>query len=166
MRVLEVFVIFSMVMVSLIQAYVESIKLCYTYMWLTISQLYFKVIVLKCIRTSPRLVWLSGFSASLWTEGLPVRFPSGHIPGLQARSLVGGVREATKRTSREADVSLAHWCFSPSLSPSLPFSLEINKQHIFLIIKCKRMSKIMNIVAKKQKSRKIHKFIIMIKEEK
>ena len=32
MRVLEVFVIFSMVMVSLIQAYVESIKLCYTYM--------------------------------------------------------------------------------------------------------------------------------------
>ena len=25
------------------------------------------------------------------------------------------------------DLSLAHWCFSPSLSPSLPFSLKINK---------------------------------------
>ena len=25
------------------------------------------------------------------------------------------------------DVSLAHWCFSPSLSPFLPFSLKVNK---------------------------------------
>ena len=40
---------------------------------------------------------------------------SGHVPGLQAGSLVGGVWEATDR------------CFSPSLPPSLPLSLKINK---------------------------------------
>ena len=36
---------------------------------------------------------------------------SRHTPGLNARSPVGGAREAT-----------THWCFSPSLSPSLPLS--------------------------------------------
>ena len=41
---------------------------------------------------------------------------SGHRPGLQARSPVGGAWEAT-----------THWCFSPSLSPSLLFSLKIKK---------------------------------------
>ena len=41
---------------------------------------------------------------------------SGHTPGLQARSPVGGAREAA-----------THWYFSPSLSPSLPLSLKINK---------------------------------------
>ena len=40
---------------------------------------------------------------------------SGHMPGLWARSPVGGTWEATM-----------HWCFSPSLSPSLPLSLKIN----------------------------------------
>ena len=40
---------------------------------------------------------------------------AGHVPGMQARSPVGGVQEATNR------------CFSPSLSPSFPLSLEINK---------------------------------------
>ena len=40
------------------------------------------------------------------------------MPGLWARSLVGGAQEAT-----------THWCFSPSLSPSLPFSLKINKYY-------------------------------------
>ena len=35
---------------------------------------------------------------------------SGHMPGLWARSLVGGTHKAT-----------THWCFSPSLSSSLPF---------------------------------------------
>ena len=34
---------------------------------------------------------------------------SGHMPGLWARSPVGGARETT-----------THWCFSPSLSPFLP----------------------------------------------
>ena len=37
---------------------------------------------------------------------------SGHMPGLRARSPVGGTWEVT-----------THWCFSPSLSHSLPFYL-------------------------------------------
>ena len=41
---------------------------------------------------------------------------SGHVPGLQARSPVGGVWETT-----------TPWCFSCSLSPSLPLSLKISK---------------------------------------
>ena len=41
---------------------------------------------------------------------------SGHRPGLQARSPVGGVQEAA-----------THWCFSSSLFPSPFFSLKINK---------------------------------------
>ena len=43
------------------------------------------------------------------------------MPGLQARSPVGGTWKAND------DVSLTHQCFSPSPSPSLPFSLKINK---------------------------------------
>ena len=38
---------------------------------------------------------------------------SAHMPGLQANSPVEGVRQAT------------NWCFSPSLSPSLPLSLKL-----------------------------------------
>ena len=41
---------------------------------------------------------------------------SGHIPGVWARSQVGGAWEAT-----------THWHFHPSLSPSLPLPLKINK---------------------------------------
>ena len=41
---------------------------------------------------------------------------SGHMSELQARSPVRGAWETT-----------AHWCFSPSLSPSLPLCLKINK---------------------------------------
>ena len=41
---------------------------------------------------------------------------SGHMPGLQTRSPVGGVWEAT-----------TCWCFSSSLSPCLPPSLKISK---------------------------------------
>ena len=44
---------------------------------------------------------------------------SGHMPGLQARIPVGGTWEAT-----------THGCFSPSLSPSLPLSLKINKYNL------------------------------------
>ena len=40
---------------------------------------------------------------------------SEHMPGLWDRSPVGGEWQAT-----------THWCFSPSLSPSLPLSLKIN----------------------------------------
>ena len=62
------------------------------------------------------LVWLSGLSAGLWTKGLLGGFPVRARAWVQARSPVGAVREAT-----------AHWCFSPSLSPSFPLSLKINK---------------------------------------
>ena len=47
----------------------------------------------------------------------------GCMPGLWARSPVA---------SQPSDISLSHWCFSPSSSPSLPLSLKIN---IFLKIK-------------------------------
>ena len=61
----------------------------------------------------PWLVWLSGLSAGLRTERLRwFDSQSGHVPGLPARSPVGGVWEATNR------------CFSPSLSPFLPLSLK------------------------------------------
>ena len=41
---------------------------------------------------------------------------SGHMPGLQARSTIGGMQEAT-----------THWCVCPSLSLSLPLCVKINK---------------------------------------
>ena len=63
-----------------------------------------------------QLVWLSGLSAILKTQRFQCNSQWGHMSGLQARSPVGGVHEAT-----------THWCFSPSLSPFLPLSLEINK---------------------------------------
>ena len=44
---------------------------------------------------------------------------SGHMPRLQTRSPVRGTWEAT-----------AYWCFSPFLSPSLPFSLNTNKYNL------------------------------------
>ena len=47
---------------------------------------------------------------------------SGHVPGLQARSPVGSVWEAT-----------THWCFSPSLSPSLSLSKKYKYNKIFKI---------------------------------
>ena len=50
----------------------------------------------------PWLVWLSGLSAGLQTIGLLVDSQSGHMPGLQTRSPVGGMWEAT-----------THWCFFP-----------------------------------------------------
>ena len=43
----------------------------------------------------PWLVWLSGLSAGLQTKGSLVDSQSGHMPGWQAGSPVGGAREAT-----------------------------------------------------------------------
>ena len=58
--------------------------------------------------------WIECWSVNQRVAGL---IPSlGHMPELQARSPVGGTWEAT-----------THWCFSPSLSPSLPFYLKVNK---------------------------------------
>ena len=58
--------------------------------------------------------WYSSVDWALACEPKGHQFESqlGHVPG----SPGGGTQEAT-----------THWCFSPSLSPSLPFSLKINK---------------------------------------
>ena len=63
------------------------------------------------------MVWLSGLSAGLQIKKLQVQFPvrahawvTGQVPSR------GRVQEAT-----------THCCFFPSLSPSLPLSLKINK---------------------------------------
>ena len=63
-----------------------------------------------------------------WVESQPVKrkvaglIPSlGHMPGLWARSPV----QANER--QPIDVSSTFQCFFPSLSPSLPLSLKINK---------------------------------------
>ena len=71
--------------------------------------------ILRCIKMKPLLVWFTGLSLSLWTEGSLVDSQSGHMPGLPARSPVGGVQEAKGRY-------LSHFP-----SPSLPLSLKINK---------------------------------------
>ena len=47
----------------------------------------------------------------------------GHMPGLWARSPAGGVWEAS-----------THWCFSPSLSLSLPLCLKINKWNLQTVV--------------------------------
>ena len=66
-------------------------------------------------------MWLSGLSANLRNERSLGSIPS-HMPGLQARSPVGGVQEATNRYISDTLVFL-----SPSLSPFLPLSLKVNK---------------------------------------
>ena len=72
--------------------------------------------------------WCSSVNwAQAWDpEGRSFNSRSGHMPGLWARSPVGGVWEAT-----------THWYFSPSLSPSLPLTLKINK-----ILKKKKNSRL------------------------
>ena len=62
-----------------------------------------------------------------WIEHWPVnqkvaiQFPVRACAGLQARSPVGVCKRQL------INVSLTHHCFSPSFSPSLPLSLQINK---------------------------------------
>ena len=72
--------------------------------------------ILQCfppVRRRPWLVWLSGFSACLRTEGSWVPVQSGHMPGLRASSLWGVCQRQP------------HTDVSPS--PSLPFPLFKNK---------------------------------------
>ena len=70
-------------------------------------------------KVQPWLVWLSGSSVGCEPKGRQFNSQSGHMPGLLARSPVGGVQEAT-----------THWCFSPSLSLSLPL-FKNNNNKIF-----------------------------------
>ena len=63
------------------------------------------------------LVELSGFERRPAKQRVAGSIPSqGTCLGCRARSLGGGAWEAT-----------THWCFSPSLSPSPPFYLKLNK---------------------------------------
>ena len=84
----------------------------------------------------PWLVWLSGLSA--W-EPKDHQFDSqsGHKPGLQSRSPVWGMREATDQCFSRTS------CFSPSLSLSFLLSLKINLK-IFKKLKCNMKGRIEN----------------------
>ena len=64
----------------------------------------------------PWLVWLRGLSAACKLKGRQLDSQSGHIPGLLARSPVGGVREATDQ-----------WIFL-YFPPSLPLSVLKKKK--------------------------------------
>ena len=57
--------------------------------------------------------WLSGLHSGLWTKGFPVWFPVGVHAWVDSQV---PRQEAT-----------THWYFFPSLSPSLPFCLKVNK---------------------------------------
>ena len=66
----------------------------------------------------PWLVWLSGLSVGLRTEGLLVRF------SVRAHAWVVGQVPSWGRVKGNQSLTQR---FSPSLSPSLPLSLKINK---------------------------------------
>ena len=69
-----------------------------------------------------RLLALAGVAQAFKLKSL-VLFLSGHMPRLQARSLVRGAWETT-----------THWCFSPSFS--LPSPLSKNKSNLILKTGC------------------------------
>ena len=70
-------------------------------------------------RFSPGWSGSVGWAWACKPKGGQFNSQPGHMPGFQARSPVGGTWEAT-----------THYCFSPSLSPSLPLS-KINKSNFF-----------------------------------
>ena len=69
---------------------------------------------IKCI-TSPSWCGSVDWVLACELKGCWFNSQSGHMPGLQTRSPFGAVQEAT-----------THWCFFPSLSPSLRHCLKIN----------------------------------------
>ena len=79
---------------------------------------YYNIPILTAIyiksKSEPWLAWLSGLSAGLQTKGHQFNSQSGDMPGLWARSPVGGARERQPHI----DVSLPF---------SLPSSLSKNK---------------------------------------
>ena len=68
---------------------------------------------LKPMEKGPWLVWLSGLSAHQFDS------QSGHMPGWQAGSPVGGVQEASNQCVSHIDVSLPLF-LPPFLPPLLP----------------------------------------------
>ena len=75
--------------------------------------------ITKIVDSSPG--WCSSVDWARACEAKGRRFDSqsGHMPGLWTMLPVGDAWEAT-----------THWCFSVSLSPSLPFSLKINFKNL------------------------------------
>ena len=69
-------------------------------------------------RSQPWMLWLSGLSTNL-QPGHELESQPGHVPGLQARSLIGGVWEATSQITPEA------------ITSSFQFSSEILFSHSF-----------------------------------
>ena len=69
----------------------------------------------------PWLLWLSGLGAGLWTKRMSVWFP------VRAHARVAGQVPSCECVRGNQSIHLSHRCFSPSLSPSLPPSLKINK---------------------------------------
>ena len=87
------------------------------------------------MKNVPWPVWFSGLSAVLQSQMSQVRFPVMAHARVGDQVPSGGcVRDNwSMYLSHISDVSVAYWCFSPSLSPFLPFSLKRNK--ILRIIK-------------------------------
>ena len=90
----------------------KHIKKSLLLLWISITRLWLKKIIKGALA-----------AVAQWSEWQPVNPQdrwfgswSGYLPTLQTRSPVGGMWEATTQ-----------WCFSPSLCPSLPLSLKINK---------------------------------------
>ena len=69
----------------------------------------------------PRLVWLSGLSASLPTKRLPVRFP------VRAHAWVEGQVPSWGRAGGNQSMYLSHIDASQALSFFLPLYLQMNK---------------------------------------
>ena len=75
-----------------------------------------------CVLTNhSTLVWLGGLSAGLRTEKLAVLFP------VRAQTWVAGKVPSEGPVRGNRLMYFTHECFSHSLSPFLPFSLNINK---------------------------------------
>ena len=68
-----------------------------------------------------------------WIERWPVnKKEAGLIP---SQGMCLGCRPGPQLGAYERQpihVSLTHWCLSPALSPSLPPSLKLNKENLFL----------------------------------
>ena len=105
--------IVALICISLKISEVEYLFICSLALWISSS-----VQVFLSLNNSFSPGWWSSVDWVLACELKGHQFDSqpGHMPGLQARSPVGGMQEST-----------THWCFFPCLSLSLPLSLKINK---------------------------------------
>ena len=94
----------------------------------------------KLIRYVPGWCGSADWVPAYEPKGHQLDSQSGHMPGLWSRSPVGAVQEQT-----------THWCFSPSVPPSFPLSLKINK----IFKKLMRYSEKENVIYSKEKNESI-----------